>query len=91
MKFIGYTDFSFQSDHDDSKSVLGYVFTMNKGAICWKSFKQHMMADSVCEEEFIAISDASKKVVWLKKFITKLEMVPSIDGPVLQYCVVLEP
>ena len=34
LKLVGFTDFSFQSDHDDSRSVLGYIFTLNSGAIC---------------------------------------------------------
>jgi len=29
----GYTDASFQTDKDDSKSHLGYVFTINGGAV----------------------------------------------------------
>ena len=34
MKLMGYTDFNFQSDYDDSRSMSGYVFTLNGGAIC---------------------------------------------------------
>ena len=45
-----------------------------------------MMADSVYEAKYIMASDASKEVVWLKKFIIELEVLPSIDGPVLLYC-----
>ena len=39
LKLMRYTDFNFQSDHDDSRSMSGYVFTLNGGTICWKSFK----------------------------------------------------
>ena len=85
LKRMGYTDFNFQSDHDDSKSVSGYIFILNGRAICWKSFKQHTIADSVCEVEYIAASDAAKEAVWLKKFITELGVAPSIDSPVLLY------
>ena len=82
---MGYTDFSFQSDCDDSRTVSGYVFILNGGAVCWKNFKQHTVADSVCEAEYIATSDAVKKVVWLQKFITELGVSPSVDGSVLLY------
>ena len=34
LKLMGFTDSSFQSDHDDSKSVLDYIFILNDGAIC---------------------------------------------------------
>jgi hypothetical protein len=35
----GYTDASFMTDIDDYKSQSGYVFTLNGGAVVWKSFK----------------------------------------------------
>ena len=86
MRLIGFTDSSFQSDRDDSKSVSGFIFTLNGGAVCWKSSKQHTVADSVCEAEYIAASDAAKEEVWLRKFITELGVAPSLVGPVLLYC-----
>ena len=86
LRLIGFTDSSFQSDHDDSKSVSGFIFTLNGGAICYKSFKQHTVADSVCEAEYVAASDAAKEAVWLRKFIIELEVAPSLVGPVLLYC-----
>ena len=55
--------------------MSGYVFTMNRGAIYGKSFKQHTVADLVCEAKYVATSDAAKDVIWLKKFITKLGVV----------------
>ena len=35
--------------------------------------------------EYIAALDAAKKAVWLRKFIIKLGVIPSIDGLVLLY------
>jgi hypothetical protein len=35
----GYIDASFQTDMDDSQSQSGFVFTINGGAVSWKSFK----------------------------------------------------
>ena len=34
LKLVEHTDFSFQSDHDNSKSVSSYMFIMNEEAIC---------------------------------------------------------
>ena len=34
-----YTKSRFHFDRDDSKSQSGYVFTLNGGAVSWKSFK----------------------------------------------------
>ena len=44
----------------------------------WKSSKQDTIADSTIEAEYIVASDAAKEVVWIKKFITGLGIVPSI-------------
>ena len=61
LKLEGYTDSSFQSDPDDSKSTSGYVFTLNGGAVSWKSTKQPTVADSVTEVEYIVASEATKE------------------------------
>ena len=82
----GYTDASFQSDKDDFRSQSGYVFCLNGGAVSWKSSKQSTVVDSTTEAEYIAASDAAKEAVWIKKFITDLEVVPSITNPVDVYC-----
>ncbi|MGH2152822.1 Ty1/Copia family ribonuclease HI, partial [Enterococcus faecalis] len=73
-------------DQDDSKSVSGYVFTLNSGAVSWKSSKQQTVADLVTEAEYIAASEAAKEAVWMKKFITELGVVPSIRGVVPLFC-----
>ena len=86
LKVEGYTDSSFQSDVDDSKSVSGYVFIINGGAVSWKSSKQSTTADSVTEAEYIAASEAAKEAVWMKKFIAELGVVPTIEDPVPLYC-----
>ena len=44
------------------------------------------MADSTTEAEYIAASDASKEAVWIKKFIVRLGVVPSITNLVDLYC-----
>ena len=91
LRLIGFTDSSFQSDRDDSKSVSGFIFTLNGGAVCWKSSKQHTVADSVCEVEYIAASDAAKEAVWLRKFITELGVAPPLLVQFYSIVTALEP
>jgi hypothetical protein len=38
------------------------------------------------EAEYIAASEVAKERVWIKNFLTKLEVVPSISGPMNLYC-----
>ena len=62
------------------------MFCLNGGAVSWKCSKQSTIADSTTEVEYIAASDAAKEAVWIKKFITDLEMVTSITNLVDVYC-----
>ncbi|KAJ9556807.1 hypothetical protein OSB04_011421 [Centaurea solstitialis] len=82
----GYSDASFQTDRDDFRSQSGYVFTLNGGAISWKSLKQDTIADSTTEAEYIAASDAAKEAVWLRNFLSDLRVVASISRPIDIFC-----
>ena len=65
--------------------MLGFRFTPNGGAICWKSFKQATIVDSIYKVEYIAASDTVKEAVWLWKFLRELGVAPSLDGPILVF------
>ena len=82
----GYTDASFQTDMDDSKLQSGYVFTLNGGAVSWKSSKEDTVAHSTMEAEYIATADAGIESVWIKQFITDLGVVPRMSSPLDLYC-----
>ena len=82
----GYVDASFCTDPDDSKSQTVYVFKVNGGAVCWRSGKQPIVAQSTMESEYIAASEAANEAVWLRKFIIELGVFPSAQDPVTLYC-----
>ncbi|XP_031280217.1 secreted RxLR effector protein 161-like [Pistacia vera] len=81
-----YSDASIQTDKDDYQSQSGYVFYLNEAIVSWKSSKQSIVVDCKMEAECIALGDAAKEAIWIKKFVTKLEVVPSIVDPVVLYC-----
>ena len=66
--------------------MSGYVFTLNGGAISWKSSKQSTTADSTTEAEYIAASEAAKEAIWMRKFVSELGVVPRIEEPIVLYC-----
>lgn len=47
----------------------------------WKSFKQETMADSTCEFEYIASSEASTKATSIRNFISDLGVVQCNKDP----------
>src|SRR3954471_18342860 len=81
----GYRDASFMTDHDDFKSQSGYVFTLNGGAVSWKSFKKNTVADSTMDAEYIGASEAAKEGIWVRNFIIELDVVPSARDPLELY------
>jgi hypothetical protein len=82
----GYSNGTFQTDADDSKSQSGFVFYLNGGAVSWKSSKQDTVADSTMEAEHIAASEPVKEVVWIRNFVFELVVVPSLSNPMDLYC-----
>ncbi|KAL0439194.1 UNVERIFIED_CONTAM: Retrovirus-related Pol polyprotein from transposon TNT 1-94 [Sesamum latifolium] len=55
-------------------------------AVSWKSSKQNTVEDSTTEAEYIAAAEAAKEAVWIKNFIAKLGVVPSVASPIELYC-----
>ncbi|TYK03714.1 gag/pol protein [Cucumis melo var. makuwa] len=82
----GYTNSDFQTDKDARKSTLGSFFTLNGGAVVWRSIKQSCIVDSTMEAEYVVVCEAAKETVWLKKFLTDLEVVLNMHLPVTLYC-----
>jgi transposase InsO family protein len=78
---IGYSDADFASDEDDRKSYTGYVFLVNGGAITWSTHKQHTVAFSSMESEYMALSDAAREAIARKQFFQELQ-VPSAIRPI---------
>ena len=83
---ISYTNFDFMSDKDLRKSTSGHVFTLGGGAVSWRSIKHKCIADSTTESEYEATCKATKEVVWFKKFLIELGVVPASLSPITLYC-----
>ena len=61
-------------------STSGWIVYWHGAPLCWGSRKQKSIALSSCESEIVALSDAAKEVIYLRKFVRGL--VPSTpDGP----------
>ncbi|GKA54577.1 retrotransposon protein, putative, ty1-copia subclass [Tanacetum coccineum] len=81
-----YCDAGFETDRDDTKSQTGYVFILNGGAVDWKSSKQSTTTISATKAEYIAASEAAMEAVWIRKFISGLGIVPTINEPIKMFC-----
>nr|GEZ52219.1 retrovirus-related Pol polyprotein from transposon TNT 1-94 [Tanacetum cinerariifolium] len=52
----------------------------------WKNSKKSTIAMSATEAEYIADSKAAMKAVWIRKFISRLGVVPTINEPIRIFC-----
>lgn len=68
----GYCDADWASDSSDRRSVTGYVFLLQGGAITWNSKKQPTVALSTTEAEYMAMSTATQEAIWLRNFYNEL-------------------
>lgn len=76
----GYTDFDFYTNNKDIRiSISGSMFTLNERTIVLWSIKQGCIEDSIIESKYLVISEVIKEVVWLRKFLIDLEVVPNVS------------
>ena len=68
----GFVDADYGGDVDTHHSTLGFVFSMHGGPISWSSCIQPIMALSTTMTEYIGVTKAAKKALWLKGLALEL-------------------
>ncbi|KAI5440564.1 hypothetical protein KIW84_010157 [Lathyrus oleraceus] len=71
------------------KNILKYLRRTKNSFLIYEGqeeLAQDTVVDSNTEAEYIDASSAVKEVVWIKKFISELGIVPSIVDPIGLYC-----
>ena len=69
---VGYTDSDMAEDVDNRKSTSCYFMTFSGGAMSWQSRLQKCVALSTTEAEYIAVAEACKELLWMKRFMKEL-------------------
>ncbi|KAI4344544.1 hypothetical protein L6164_011759 [Bauhinia variegata] len=70
----GYTDADMAGDVDSRKSTSGYMMTFAGGVVSWQSKLHKCVALSSTEVEYIAITEAEKELLWIKRFLQELDL-----------------
>jgi hypothetical protein len=71
-EIVGYSDADWGGDHQDRKSTTGYVLLLHGSPVSWSSRKQPTVALSSTEAEYMASTQATKEVIWLRRFLNDL-------------------
>ena len=69
---VGYCDSDFAGDLDKRQPTTGYLFTLTRAPVSWKSTLQSTMALSTTEAEYMAVTEAIKEAIWLKSMLEDL-------------------
>ena len=72
LGLMAYTDSDWAANEIWQRSVTGYFFKLADGIVSWCSHAQKTVALSSTEAEYMAISDCSRQVVWIKTMIEEL-------------------
>ena len=70
----------------DSLSTIGYIFTLGSYAICWKSTKLTIIANSTMESELIALALTSEEANWLRDLLYEIPLWEKPIPPILIHC-----
>src|SRR5688572_14989052 len=85
---VGYTDAGYLSDPHNARSQTGFVFLNGGTAISWKSSKQTLVTTSTNHSEIIALYEASRECVWLRRVINHIQSscgIHPIESPTIIY------
>lgn len=80
----GFSDADWAGNFD-RKSHTGNVFILANGAIVWETKKQSSVALSSTEAEYMAMSNASKEVVYLKNLLEEIGFPELVSNPIKLY------
>ena len=72
LSIVEYVDVDYAGDLVDKRSTTGYVFTLTRGPICWRSMIQSMVAMSITEAEYTMAAEAAKKALWFIGLVREL-------------------
>ncbi|KAH9680700.1 hypothetical protein KPL71_026653 [Citrus sinensis] len=67
----GFVDSDFAADIDKRRSITGYVFILNGGAVSWKASLQSVVALSTTEAEYIALTEVVQEAKWLSGLVSE--------------------
>ena len=76
MRLSGFADASWET----KTSTSGWLVLWQSAALTWGSRKQKSIALSTCEAEIIALSEAAKDVIYLRKLVKGASAPPNLDG-----------
>ena len=73
-ELVCYSDSDYASDPDSRRSVSGYILYVRGVPICWRSKAQKSITLSSSEAEWIALSEATKEIMFVLQLLESMKI-----------------
>lgn len=83
FKFSIYSDADYAGCIETRRSTTGYCLLIGTSIVSWCSERQATVSHSTAESEYVAASQASRELVWLKRLLEELNEQLGSNQPVL--------
>jgi hypothetical protein len=83
-RLIGYSDSDYEGDLETRRSTTGHCFKFRGSRISWGSTRQSTVATSTCEAEYMALTEATKEVIWLCRMLEEMNV--KVTKPITLCC-----
>jgi len=67
-------------------SISGFAFFVGLGIVFWSAKKQHLITLSSTESEYVALTHASKDIIWIQKLLKELSFLFDHSFPTTLFC-----
>ena len=74
VEVVAYCDADFANDVNGRKSVSGHVLLLANGTVSFGCAKQHCVAQSSTESEYVSAAEATKTVMWARDLLKEMEL-----------------
>jgi hypothetical protein len=82
QRLLGFVDADWAGDTTTRRSTTGYIFTLGGQPISWNSRQQPTVALSSCEAEYMALSEATKEMLFLQTLCKTLSVHQEINNTI---------
>ena len=82
---LGYSDSDWASQMH-RHSISGFAFFIGKGVVSWSSKKQPIITLSSTEAEYVALTHASKDIIWIQKLLKDFSSIFTLTLPTTLNC-----
>ena len=82
---VGFSDADWAS-HLHRHSISGFAFFVGQGVVSWSAKKQPIITLSSTESEYVALTHASKDIIWLHKLLKELSFLHPLSLPTALHC-----